>query len=99
MSVNEARGEVALEVDGEARTLCLTLGALAEIETAFGCKELRELDLRMRALSARDLVVVLGALLRGGGDVELAGRIGEVMVAPGTAAKAVAKAFALGLGD
>jgi len=99
MSVNEARGEVALEVDGQPRTLCLTLGALAEIETAFGCKELRELDLRMRALSARDLVVVLGALLRGGGEVELASRIGEKSVAPGAAAKAVAKAFALGLGD
>lgn len=93
------RGGVALEVDGQARTLCLTLGALAEIETAFGCTQLRELDLRMRALSARDLVVVLGALLRGGGEPELAARIGEIMVAPGPAAKAVAKAFALGLGD
>lgn len=99
MSVNGARGEVALEIDGQARTLCLTLGALAEIEAAFACKELRELDLRMRALSARDLVVVLGALLRGGGEAELAERIGELMVAPGAAAKAVAKAFALGLDE
>lgn len=99
MSVKGARGEVALEVDGQARALCLTLGALAEIETAFGCRELRELDLRMRALSARDLVVVLGALLRGGGEVELASRIGELVVSPGAAAKAVAQAFALGLGD
>jgi len=97
--VNGARGEVALEIDGQARRLCLTLGALAEIETAFGCKELRELDLRMRALSARDLVVMLGALLRGGGEVELAGRSGELVIAPGAAAKAVAKAFALGLGE
>ena len=99
MSVKNARGEVALEIDGEARTLCLTLGALAEIETAFACKELRELDLRMRALSAKDLIIVLGALLRGGGEAELASRIGELVIAPGAAASAVAKAFTLGLGE
>ena len=97
--VNSARGEVALEIDGRVRRLCLTLGALAEIETAFGCKELRELDLRMRALSAKDLVVVLGALLRGGGEAALAERISEMVISPGAAAKAVAKAFTLGLGD
>lgn len=99
MSANAARGEVSLIVDGMERRICLTLGALAEIETAFGCKELRELDLRMRALSARDLVVVLGALLRGGGEPELANRIGDVVIAPGAAARAVADAFKLGLGD
>lgn len=99
MSVNARRGEVSVDIDGQPRKLCLTLGALAEIETAFGCKELRELDLRMRALSARDLVVVLGALLRGGGETALAETIGEVVVAPGAAAKAVAEAFKLGLGD
>ena len=99
MSVNAARGEVALDVDGQARTLCLTLGALAEIEAAFGCSQLRELDLRMRALSARDLITVLGALLRGGGEAELAAKIGEVVIAPGTAAKAVAEAFRLGLSE
>lgn len=99
MSVNGARGEVSLEVEGAPRKLCLTLGALAEIETAFGCKELRELDMRMRALSARDLVVVLGALLRGGGEAELALRIGELVIAPGAAARAVADAFRLGLGE
>lgn len=97
MSVNGPRGEVSLLIDGQARALCLTLGALAEIETAFGCKELRELDMRMRALSARDLVVVLGALLRGGGETDLAGRLGQLVIAPGAAAKAVAEAFRLGL--
>lgn len=53
----------------------------------------------MRALSARDLMTVLGALLRGGGEAELAGRLGEVVIAPGLAAKAVAEAFRLGLSD
>lgn len=98
MSVNGARGEVGLSIDGCERTLCLTLGALAEIESALGCSELKELDLRMRALSAQDLLVVLAALLRGGGESDLAARLGEVAVAPGAAAKAVARAFSLGLG-
>ena len=85
-------------IDGTERTLCLTLGALAEIETVLGCSKLKELDLRMRALSAQDLLLVLAALLRGS-DSELAERLGEVVVAPGAAAKAVARAFALGLGE
>jgi hypothetical protein len=64
--MNAARGEVALVIGGRERRLCLTLGALAEIEAAFGCTRMSELDARMRALSAADLSVVLGALLRGG---------------------------------
>ncbi len=97
MSVNGARGEVGLMIGGAERRLCLTLGALAEIETAFGCTELSELNLRMRALSARDLLVVVSALLRGGGEAELAGEVAEADLAPGVAAKAVAEAFSLGL--
>jgi len=97
VSVNGPRGEVGLVIGGVKRRLCLTLGALAEIETAFACKELSELNLRMRALSARDLVVVVSALLRGGGDLELAGRVEEADLSPGAAAKAVAEAFRLGL--
>lgn len=97
MSVNGARGEVGLLIGSVERRLCLTLGALAEIETAFGCSELAELNLRMRALSARDLVIVVAALLRGGGEADLAGDIAEADLAPGAAAKAVAEAFRLGL--
>ena len=50
--MNGARGEVTLCIDGCEHTLCLTLGALAEIETAFGCSSLSELQARMRRLSA-----------------------------------------------
>jgi len=91
-AANVARGEVALEIDGQRHVLCLTLGALAEIEAAFGCTKLSELDVRMRALSAGDLRVVLAALVRDGeGDVAIES------VSPGEAAKAVAEAFRLGL--
>ena len=84
-------------IGGVARRLCLTLGALAEIEAAFGCARMSELEARMRALSAADLLVVVAALLRGGGEGELATRLSEQDVAPGAAARAVAEAFRLGL--
>ena len=95
--MNAARGETALAVGGRARRVCLTLGALAEIESALGCRTMAELELRMRGLSAGDLMIVIAALLRGGGEGETAARIGELDVAPGAAARAVAEAFRLGL--
>ena len=95
--MNAARGDVGLVIGGVERRLCLTLGALAEIETAFGCKRMSELDARMRALSAVDLVSVLAALLRGGGEAETAGQLTQADVSPGAAAQAVAEAFRLGL--
>lgn len=96
-SMNGARGETALTVDGRVRRVCLTLGALAEIESALGCRTMAELEIRMRALSAVDLLLVVAALLRGGGEAEAAARIDGLDVAPGEAARAVAEAFRLGL--
>ncbi len=91
--MNRARGETELSVDGREARLCLTLGALAEIEDAFGSQSFSDLQRRLAALSASDLRVVLMALLRGGDeDPALAER-----AAPGPAAKAIAEAFRLGL--
>lgn len=90
MSVNSARGEAVAVLGGEARRLCLTLGALAEIETALGVEGLDGLAERMRRLSARDLKAVLGALLRGGGETG----VDPGAVDPRDAAEAVARAFA-----
>jgi hypothetical protein len=95
--MNAARGETGLVIGGVARRLCLTLGALAEIEAAFGCTRMSELDARMRSLSAADLTLVLAALLRGGGEAEAAAQLGSADVSPGHAARAVAEAFRLGL--
>lgn len=92
--MNGARGEVTLIVDGAPRTLCLTLGALAELETAFGCHRMSDLTARLRAMTAADLQTVLGALLRGGGTREAAD---VSAVSPVEAAQAVAEAFRLGL--
>ena len=91
--MNGVRGETGLEIDGVTCRLCLTLGALAEIETAFGCTRLSELEARMRVLSGAELIVVLGALLRGGGHGDVAGRLGHAEVTPGAAMRAVGQAF------
>lgn len=68
---NRRRGEIAAEIDGETRLLCLTLGALAELEAALGVANLAELGARLAhgGLSARDLIAIVGAGLRGAGNV------------------------------
>ncbi|MEO1989408.1 MAG: gene transfer agent family protein [Martelella sp.] len=67
---NRHRGEVEAVFDGERRILCLTLGALAELETAFDAAGLADLGSRLSSggLKARDLIAIIGAGLRGGGN-------------------------------
>lgn len=96
--MNGARGEVSIDIDGKPHRLCLTLGALAEIETAFGCQSLGELQARLRVLSASELTNVLAALLRGGGKACVAEKISQLNISAGSAAKAVAEAFHAALG-
>jgi hypothetical protein len=93
-AANGARGEVIAVLAGEPRRLCLTLGALAEIETALDLASVADLGARLRAPSAGDLLVVLVALLRGGGEVEAAAALDRLAVSPAEAAAAVAAAFA-----
>jgi hypothetical protein len=75
---NPRRGEVALRLGGESYVLCLTLGALAELEDAFGVADLTALAERFGSgrLSSRDLLAILAVALRGGGrpmaDAEVA---------------------------
>lgn len=66
--MNGARGEVTATLGGLQRKLCLTLGALAELETAFGAKTVGDLAARLARPSAGDLQIVLEALVRGGAD-------------------------------
>lgn len=69
MGANRRRGEIAATIDGRERVLCLTLGALAELEAAFAVDDLGALAQRFSTgrLSSRDLMRVVGAGLRGGG--------------------------------
>jgi hypothetical protein len=76
---NRRRGEVALQLGDRRYTLCLTLGALAELEESFGVQDLTALGQRFGTgrLSSRDLLTLLAVALRGGGhamsDQEVAG--------------------------
>lgn len=96
---NGVRGEVVVVLAGKRRRVCLTLGALAEMETGLGVDGLEGVAARMKALSARDLMVVLAALLRGGGEGAFADGLARAAVDPREAAEAVARAFAASSGQ
>lgn len=66
---NLHRGEIAATFDGVSHRLVLTLGALAELEAAFGDTDMLALASRFESgrLSAKDCVRVIGAGLRGAG--------------------------------
>ena len=66
---NHHRGEVEGILDDKPYNLCLTLGALAELESVFGDENMMALAQRFEGgkLSARDCVRIIGAGLRGAG--------------------------------
>jgi hypothetical protein len=66
---NLHRGEIEAELGGERRTLVLTLGALAELESAFGAEDMVALAQRFEQgrMRASDAIKILGAGLRGAG--------------------------------
>ncbi|MBU1176156.1 MAG: gene transfer agent family protein [Alphaproteobacteria bacterium] len=67
---NSHRGEIDAVIGGERQTLCLTLGALAELETRLQAGDLVGLAERFEVgrVSASDLIALIGAGLRGGGN-------------------------------
>lgn len=75
---NRHRGEISATLDGTQYTLVLTLGALAELEAAFGADDMVALAARFDGgrLKAQDCVRIIGAGLRGAGyavqDAEVA---------------------------
>lgn len=90
---NKARGEVLLDVGGRPVRLCLTLGALAELEAAFDVVSLAELGERLTHLTASDLIAVLSALTHGGGVGLSTAELAAAEIDPKAAALAVAEAF------
>lgn len=67
---NRHRGEIEAEIGGARRKMVLTLGALAELEQAFGADDLVALTERFGAgrMKARDLIRIIAAGLRGAGE-------------------------------
>lgn len=68
---NRQRGEIEAVIDGEWRILCMTLGALAELETAFGVDNIADLAGRFAGgkVGTRDVMAIIAAGLRGGGNL------------------------------
>ncbi len=68
--VNRHRGEIEAELGGTTYTLVLTLGALAEIEHAYGGEDMIAIAERFEngRIKATDAIRVIGAGLRGAGS-------------------------------
>lgn len=88
MGANPRRGEVAATIDGRERVLCLTLGALAELEGAFAVDDLTALAGRFSTgrLSARDLTRIIAAGLRGAGEAVSDDEVAAMRIEGGVAA-------------
>jgi hypothetical protein len=82
---NLHRGEIEAEIGGARRRLVLTLGALAELEAAFGVDDLVALAERFGAgrLKARDLLRIIAAGLRGAGETVSDDEVGRMTVPDG----------------
>ncbi len=67
---NRHRGEINVVLNDRQWTLCLTLGALADLESYFGVDDLPKLadKLSTGAFSSNALTEIIAAGLKGGGN-------------------------------
>jgi hypothetical protein len=84
---NRRRGEVEAVIDGERRILCLTLGSLAELETAFAAEDLQDLARRFATgkFKASDMIEIIAAGLRGGGNIFTHEEVASITIEGGIA--------------
>lgn len=87
MNANRRRGEISAELDGKQIRLCLTLGALAELEAVYAADDLGALVERFASgrLSALDMIRIIGAGLRGAGEEVTDDAVGAMQSADGAA--------------
>jgi Phage tail tube protein, GTA-gp10 len=85
--VNRHRGEIEAELGGQNYTLVLTLGALAEIEHAYGGEDMIAIAERFEGgrIKASDAIKVIGAGLRGAGLTFSDDEVSKLSVAGGAA--------------
>jgi len=86
-------GDATIIIDGEARTLRLTLGALAALEETLGDGDFAALQKKLEAPRVADLLVILQALLKGGGLSLSLEKLKASDIDLGDAAAAIAGAF------
>lgn len=84
---NRHRGEIEADLGGRTFRLVLTLGALAELESAFGAEDMTALVERFERgrMSARDAIRILGAGLRAAGNAISDDEIAALTVEGGAA--------------
>lgn len=72
MTHNPQRGEVKIKgPEGKEYNLCLTLGAMAQIEDEMGVSSILEVADKIVDGSSKTLITVLVAFLNGGGHTEI----------------------------
>lgn len=86
-------GDAAITINGERKILRLTLGALAALEENLGEGDFSSLQKRLEAPRIADLLVILQALLQGGGALMSLDTLKASDLDLGDAARAIAKAF------
>jgi hypothetical protein len=84
---NKHRGEIEADLGGETYVLCLTLGALAELEHVYGGQDLLTIAERFETgrIGATDAIRIIGAGLRGGGTKISDEEVAALQVAGGAA--------------
>lgn len=86
-------GEAEILVNGEAKRLRLTLGALAELEEIMGGGDFNALRARLANPNARDPLLILNALIAGGGAPMALEALKRADIDFAAAARAIAETF------
>ena len=69
---NPQRGEHTVHIEGVGQvTFRLSMGALAEIEHALGCRTVNEMVQRVSNLGVADLIKILKPMVQAGGNKDL----------------------------
>ena len=87
------RGDTRLTINGEEKTLRLTLGALAVIEEHLGGGDLAALQARLKTPRISDILFILHTLLTGGGAALTLEALKASDIDLTQATQAIAKAF------
>jgi hypothetical protein len=86
-------GDATVVINGEAKTLRLTLGALAALEERLGSGDFSTMQKRLEAPRIADLLVILEALMKGGGNPATLSQLSASDLDLAEAARAIAAAF------
>lgn len=86
-------GDATILINGEAKTLRLTLGALAALEENLGQGDFATLQKKLGAPRVGDLLLILQALLQGGGAIFSLDALKASDIDLSEAASAIARAF------